>query len=175
MERSANSLVAVVAVAAALVCAASGAPCNATGFYSDAADGQPVYRVSEGGQGVLYLETLGPGEGWNNATCSLGKEEAAGTPIACRFSGGSAANGTLARDCANISGWSNGAAAWIRVAPPTALSKIHLVFMTHLDLGFTDTTRGVCDEYFDKYVATVSRLPPCPSPHLGQARAKATA
>lgn len=31
------------------------------------------------------------------------------------------------------------------------LKKIHLVYMTHLDLGFTDTTRNVCDRYFDLY------------------------
>jgi hypothetical protein len=36
------------------------------------------------------------------------------------------------------------------VVPPT-LSKIHVVYMTHLDLGFTNTTRNVCDEYADNY------------------------
>lgn len=35
-------------------------------------------------------------------------------------------------------------------APPT-LTKIHVVYMTHLDLGFTNTTRNVCDEYADNY------------------------
>ena len=34
--------------------------------------------------------------------------------------------------------------------PPT-LTKIHVVYMTHLDLGFTNTTRNVCDEYADNY------------------------
>ena len=33
----------------------------------------------------------------------------------------------------------------------TDLKRIHLVYMTHLDLGFTDTTRNVCDRYFDLF------------------------
>lgn len=32
-----------------------------------------------------------------------------------------------------------------------AISKMHIVYMTHLDAGFTDTTRNVCDLYFEKY------------------------
>ena len=53
-------------------------------------------------------------------------------------------------DCTAIK-WSNGA-VWLAGAappappPPAAISKIHLVYMTHLDLGYTDTTRNVCDE-----------------------------
>jgi hypothetical protein len=31
------------------------------------------------------------------------------------------------------------------------LSKIHVVYMTHLDLGFTNSTRNVCDTYFNEY------------------------
>ena len=40
--------------------------------------------------------------------------------------------------------WDNGA-TWQRQSPfPTR--SVHLVYMTHLDLGFTDTTRNVCDK-----------------------------
>lgn len=38
------------------------------------------------------------------------------------------------------------------------LEKIHLVYMTHLDLGFTDTTRNVCDRYFDLYFPQAFKL-----------------
>jgi hypothetical protein len=31
------------------------------------------------------------------------------------------------------------------------LTKIHAVFMTHLDLGFTNSTRNVCDSYFNEF------------------------
>eukprot|EP00750_Incisomonas_marina_P010640 INCI16292.10.p1 GENE.INCI16292.10~~INCI16292.10.p1 ORF type:complete len:901 (+),score=156.29 INCI16292.10:333-3035(+) len=45
--------------------------------------------------------------------------------------------------------WDNGA-TWQRQSPfPTR--SVHLVYMTHLDLGFTDTTRNVCDKYFDSF------------------------
>ena len=30
-------------------------------------------------------------------------------------------------------------------------SKIHIAYMTHLDLGFINSTRNVCDTYFDSY------------------------
>merc|ERR1719247_1921956 len=46
--------------------------------------------------------------------------------------------------------WSNGA-VWRRATPTADVRKVHLVYMTHLDLGFTNTTRGVCDTYFDDY------------------------
>lgn len=40
--------------------------------------------------------------------------------------------------------WDNGV-TWERQSPfPTR--SVHLVYMTHLDLGFTDTTRDVCDK-----------------------------
>ena len=38
------------------------------------------------------------------------------------------------------------------------LKKIHLVYMTHLDLGFTDTTRNVCDRYFDLFFPAAWKL-----------------
>ena len=40
-----------------------------------------------------------------------------------------------------------------RKPPPTPItnvSTVHLVYMTHLDLGYTGTTRAVCSKYFDK-------------------------
>jgi len=45
---------------------------------------------------------------------------------------------------------SGGATPGQCVLPPT-LKKIHVVYMTHLDLGFTDSTRNVCDKYADSY------------------------
>lgn len=37
-------------------------------------------------------------------------------------------------------------------------SKVHVVFMTHLDVGFTDTSRNVCDRYFDLYIPQAMNL-----------------
>jgi hypothetical protein len=33
----------------------------------------------------------------------------------------------------------------------TNVSKVHIVYMTHLDIGFTLSARNVCDTYFDTY------------------------
>jgi hypothetical protein len=55
--------------------------------------------------------------------------------------------GTVASDCSSIT-WGNGA-TWTR--DPQNITRIHLIFMTHLDLGFTDTTRNVCDQYFNSF------------------------
>ncbi len=35
---------------------------------------------------------------------------------------------------------------------PGEVEKVHLVFMTHLDLGFTTTVAKVLNEYFDKHL-----------------------
>jgi hypothetical protein len=40
------------------------------------------------------------------------------------------------------------------------LKKIHLVYMTHLDLGFTDTTRNVCGAF-----SSFTTVGSSPSPH----------
>ena len=36
-------------------------------------------------------------------------------------------------------------------APVANVSRVHLVYMTHLDLGYTGTTRAVCSKYFDEF------------------------
>ena len=46
--------------------------------------------------------------------------------------------------------WNNGV-VWNRQNGAGNVTSVHLVFMTHLDLGFTDTTRNVCDDYFDNF------------------------
>jgi hypothetical protein len=63
-------------------------------------------------------------------------------------------NGTEATvlwDChrQQLLSWSNGAPDWI--APDPSVSKVHIVYMTHLDVGFTNTSRNICDLYFDTY------------------------
>jgi hypothetical protein len=64
--------------------------------------------------------------------------------ISANFSNAKGAiRGTVSADCSAIN-WDNGA-VWDVGAPPQpiAITSIHVVTMTHLDLGFTDTTRNV--------------------------------
>ena len=57
------------------------------------------------------------------------------------------ATATIEPDCGGLASWTDGTAAWWQ--PDATIAKVHMVFMQHLDVGFTDTTRGVCDSYFD--------------------------
>ena len=79
------------------------------------------------------------GYGWDAATCQRD-----GMKIVCNFySKGKVTdlvNGTVRPDCSAIEGWTNGAHAWAQYVPPPPepeIKRIHVVYMTHLDLGFT--------------------------------------
>jgi hypothetical protein len=41
---------------------------------------------------------------------------------------------------------------------PMSLEKIHLIFKTHLDVGFTDFARNVVTNYFENYIPGAIRL-----------------
>ena len=67
--------------------------------------------------------------------------------------------GHVSDNCTQIA-WSNRDTWWLTgfgPAPPPPppqqpnITKVHLVYMTHLDLGFTGTTRDVCEQYFDHF------------------------
>ena len=57
--------------------------------------------------------------------------------------------GHVSLDCRIIGDWNTELSSWY--LPDTTLERIHLVYMTHLDVGFTNTSRNVCDTYFDEY------------------------
>lgn len=70
------------------------------------------------------------------------------------------ANATVENDCSGLASWSDAAAPWWK--PDDSVSEVHVVHMIHLDIGFTNTTRGVCDTYFDQHfpraMATANEL-----------------
>ena len=55
--------------------------------------------------------------------------------------------GTLRWECSEID--YDNRATWVR--PDPSLKTIHLVYMTHLDVGFTNGARNVCDTYFNDH------------------------
>jgi hypothetical protein len=59
------------------------------------------------------------------------------------------ATAAVENDCSGIASWSDGGSAWWK--PDFGVSAVHVVTMTHLDVGFTNSTRGVCDNYFDHH------------------------
>lgn len=42
--------------------------------------------------------------------------------------------------------------ALVYAQDPKDITKVHVVYMTHLDLGFTDTLVNVMNKYFDRYL-----------------------
>ena len=58
-------------------------------------------------------------------------------------------NGTVELDCQGVTSWSNGYGDWWK--PDPSIKELHIVSMTHLDVGFTNTTHSVCDMYFEKH------------------------
>lgn len=56
----------------------------------------------------------------------------------------------LVTNCSLIN-WANGSSFWSAAGPSTSptVTEVHIVSMAHLDLGYTDLARGVCDEYFN--------------------------
>jgi hypothetical protein len=68
--------------------------------------------------------------------------------VSVRFDGKEA---TALWDChrQQLIQWSNGVSDWF--VQDRSVSKVHVVYMTHLDVGFTNTSRNICDLYFDTY------------------------
>jgi hypothetical protein len=62
------------------------------------------------------------------------------------FDSGNTVFGLVVAGCSTIS-WSNNA-KWARTQPAENITTVHVVFMTHLDIGFTKLARDVCEQYF---------------------------
>jgi len=46
----------------------------------------------------------------------------------------------------------------VESTPSADPRKVHIVYMTHLDVGFTDTSRNVCDLYFEVFIPCALKL-----------------
>ena len=129
-----------------LVCACIAAhPLDGT--YADQSNEYSVKVVGTSEAKRVHLEIMGGGTDWKPLNAAFDNTT---STISANFSNCASvltgqASGTFTRIT-----WSNGA-VWQRSVPVSAVTSVHLVYMTHLDLGFTDTTRNVCDKYFDSY------------------------
>jgi hypothetical protein len=133
-------LVFLLYVSATGACSLDGLYHDATGLYNLTESGTNVHIVALKGGGWPPTDgVLHRGESWQRLT------------IEVSFNKGADLTGEVADGCGQIA-WSNDA-LWLAGAPPAppSIRSIHLVYMTHLDLGFTDTTRKVCDTYFNNY------------------------
>ena len=117
-----------------------GLSCKLTGAYADAGGQYTLQQTSP-----TRVHITSDQGAWQPLDASL-----SGSVLTAKFSNSAAAlTGDVSANCASIS-WSNGV-TWKKTVPAPNITSVHLVYMTHLDLGFTDTTRNVCDEYFDSF------------------------
>ena len=59
------------------------------------------------------------------------------------------ATASVEHGCIGIASWNDGGSAWW--VPEFNITDVLVVHMVHLDVGFTNSTRAVCDAYFDTH------------------------
>ena len=114
---------------------ASGA-CDLSGTYTDR-DGN-VAALAQHADLTLNATSLSA-SGWTTARGAL-----SGSTSAWMVFNTANLTAVISVGCTRLS-WSNGA-VWTQTQPNTDVSLVHVVFMTHLDIGFTLLARDVCDQ-----------------------------
>ena len=107
----------------------------------DDAAGQ--YSVTQVGDTVTAVDHSAVG--WNKATGIF-----TDAFLSMHFDNGADINATVVAACSQIK-WSN-SARWTRTQPNDNITQVHVVFMTHLDIGFTKLAKDVCTDYFFKHL-----------------------
>lgn len=132
---------------AALVGAASvTSACNLAGSWVDRSGNLATFVVD--GEGRIDAVSLyGNTPSWKKAR---GQASADGTSLWLAFSASNNQTGTLVNNCSAIA-WPTGS-VWGYASAETdpEISQVHFVFMAHLDLGYTNLARNVCDLYFEQ-------------------------
>ncbi|XP_065194900.1 uncharacterized protein LOC135826196 [Sycon ciliatum] len=134
----------------------SEAPCDMSADYRDGSG--VIYNVQKTDWNVsatVVFVPKGTKLGWSHAT---GVVDPSTWRIIMEFNYTSMNRtvrvwGTVKWQCSEID-FDNKAVWW---RPDTTLTDIHLVYMTHLDVGFTDGARNVCDLYFNDHFPKAMR------------------
>ena len=162
------AVVVALLCSACLLCGARSEDCLPTGLYTDRTGLRITISPAEHRGLSAYVDAGVGSWRWGNGT--LDAEGSlwcgCGAGGSCKSSSGlcrrltmnfyddahslvRTATATVERDCSGIASWSDGSAAWWK--PDETVSQVHIVHMLHLDVGFTNSTRGVCDTYFNDY------------------------
>jgi len=121
-----------------------GGLCSLTGIYVD--NNGDEASITQNGDFTLDVISLSTGTGWTKAD---GFYDAVDLNGWVNF--GASNNLTFTSQAAcNTMSFSNGE-TWTKSQPVENITTVHIVFMTHLDIGFTLLARDVCEEYFDKH------------------------
>ena len=112
--------------------------CNLTGSWLDSLGNEAA--VTQTGD-ALHATSVTPGTGWATADGRVTGDGAAWMDF-----NGTNLTASIVAGCTNLR-WQNHA-SWIATQPSANVSTVHVVFMTHFDLGFTGLAREVCEQYF---------------------------
>ena len=124
--------------------AANDIGCDLSGDYRDTSFN--MARLKQTGD-TFNVSSLSSGTGWQTAQGAVSPD---GKSLWMCF-GSCATNLTATWDgsCSNLY-FSNGQ-TWMMMQPMANITTVHVVFMTHLDLGYTNLARNICDEYFNTF------------------------
>ena len=125
-------------------------PCDLTGAWYDRLGN--LATLVQDASGALNATAISP-VGWKTATGGLTGN---GTTLELSFGSAAPMDAAVSPSC-----WTlrfDNMEQWQRGESFDNITTIHLVYMVHLDIGFTDLARNVCDQYFDTHYPNVSGL-----------------
>ena len=124
--------------------------CSLTADYVD--DGGAYSRIADAG-GALTVFAVSP-EGWGPQV--PGAFDATSMSGWVNFGAANNLTFTAVAGCSALR-FSNGE-TWTVTQPVANISTVHVVFMTHLDVGFTLLARDVCEQYFQEHLPNGIKL-----------------
>lgn len=122
----------------------AGGLCSLSGFFVD--NGGNEANVTQNADFSLDIFSLSSNTGWSEAK---GQYNAAQLNGWVNFGPDNNLTFTSQAAC-NTMSFSNGQ-TWTKSQPIANITTVHIVYMTHLDVGFTLLARDVCEEYFDEH------------------------
>ena len=120
------------------------AVCDLTGSWVDGSNNEA--SLQQAPSLALNATSLSPSTGWHSAQGQLAAD---GATLWLDFGAGNNLTARVAAGCSALQ-FSNGA-TWTHSQPLANVTTVHVVFMTHLDIGFTLLAKDVCEEYFFKW------------------------
>ena len=134
--------------------AAAAAACNATGTYVDRAGNIASLLVAA--DGSIAARSFSATR-WQRAAGRVINA----TSLWLAFHPLDNETGTLVSNCSTLVLPGAAPSVWGKVgdylygadaSPPVRVTDVHLVFMNHVDMGYTDLARNVCDRYFSDII-----------------------
>ena len=121
------------------------AVCDLTGSWVDGSNDEASIQQAPSSL-ALNVTSLSPSTGWRSAQGQLAAD---GESLWLDFGSGGNLTARVAAGCSALH-FSNGV-TWTHSQPLANVTTVHVVFMTHLDIGFTLLGRDVCEEYFFRW------------------------